>query len=138
MPSRRSFVVSAAGSVLAMVSGVAPAGASWRLSVGRARAHPEPRPGIDGSRVLAAADVAPRLKELFDQIRAIAEIVDGVRCHCGCADVPDMYSLLSCYEGTGMAQFCEVCQGEGRLVARLRGEGRTLAEIRKAVDDRFG
>ena len=49
-----------------------------------------------------------------------------------------MYSLLSCYEGPAMAQFCDICQGEGRLVARLRGEGRTLGEIRKAIDERFG
>ena len=100
--------------------------------------HPEPRPGIDGSRVLTRDQVAPHAADLFDQIRAIPHVVDGIGCHCGCGDLPGMVSLLSCYEGTGMAQYCQVCSGEGRLAARLHGEGRSLDEIRAAVDRRFG
>ncbi|MCI0434308.1 MAG: hypothetical protein L0271_11830 [Gemmatimonadetes bacterium] len=49
-----------------------------------------------------------------------------------------MYSLLSCYEEAGMAQYCNACQSEGRLVWRLHEEGRSLDEIRTAIDRRFG
>lgn len=99
--------------------------------------HPEPRPGIDASRVLPADQVPPRLVELYDQVREIPHVVDGIRCHCGCADRDAFYSLLSCYEEGGMAQRCGVCQGEGELVYRLHSEGRTLDEIRAAIDRRF-
>ena len=104
--------------------------------------HPTPRPGVTAARVLSAA----RLRELgtadaipaFDEVRQIPQLVDGIRCHCGCADTPGHYSLLSCYEGDGMAQHCEICQGQGRMAFRLGRAGRSLDEIRAAVDQRYG
>jgi hypothetical protein len=52
--------------------------------------------------------------------------------------MPGYYSLLSCFEGDAMARSCPICQGEGRLVARLHKEGKTLDEIRAAVDAKYG
>ncbi|HUH13353.1 MAG TPA: hypothetical protein VMK65_09595 [Longimicrobiales bacterium] len=100
--------------------------------------HPEPRPGIDASRVLRGDQVPPHAARVFDRVREIPHIVDGIRCHCGCADLPDIYSLLSCYEETGMARHCEICQGEANLAWTLHGQGKSLAEIRIAVDERYG
>ncbi|HSM59160.1 MAG TPA: hypothetical protein VK849_00125, partial [Longimicrobiales bacterium] len=102
------------------------------------RAHPDPRPDVDASWVLARDKVAPHAVELFDRIREIPRVVDGIRCHCGCGDLPDMYSLLSCYGESGMAQYCEICSGAGRIAARLHADGRSLDEIRDAIDRRFG
>ena len=102
--------------------------------------HPTPRPGITGDNVLSKAQLAdyPKLVPLFDSIRAIPEVVDGIRCNCGCTNPPKFYSLLSCYEGEGMARECRVCQGQGQLAARLHREGKTLDEIRVAIDAKFG
>jgi hypothetical protein len=103
--------------------------------------HPDPRPGVDGSKVMTAEQLvgAPHVIDLFDAIRKIPHIADGIRCHCGCAELEGYRSLLSCYEGPGaMATWCEVCQGEGRLAVRRHGEGQSLAEIRRAIDARFG
>ncbi|MEM7414575.1 MAG: hypothetical protein AAF389_03700 [Gemmatimonadota bacterium] len=100
--------------------------------------HPEPRPGVDGSKVLASDQVREDMVELFDGVREIPHIVDGLGCHCGCGAMPEMRSLLSCYEGIGMAQFCVICSGEGRLAVQLHAEGRSLQEIREAIDSRFG
>ena len=80
----------------------------------------------------------PGLRELFDGIRAIPAIADGIGCSCGCADVPGYYSLLSCYEGEAMATICPICQGTGKLAVRLHREGQTLDQIRVAVDAQFG
>jgi hypothetical protein len=101
---------------------------------------PTARPGITGARVLTAAQLekSPHVVPVFDAVRAIPEVVDGIRCQCGCASMPGYYSLLSCFEGDAMARTCPICQGEGRLVARLRKEGKTLDEIRAAVDAKFG
>lgn len=101
--------------------------------------HPTPRPGVDASRVLSADRLADDrdARAAFDQVRQIPQIVDGIRCHCGCAD--RLYSLLGCYEGEhAMAMHCQVCQGEGRLAYRLHRAGKTLDEIRAAIDDRYG
>jgi len=102
--------------------------------------HPTPRKGITGARVMTAARLAKSayLVPLFDAIRAIPEVADGIRCSCGCAELPGYYSLLSCYEGDAMATICPICQGAGRLTVRLHAEGQTLAQIRIAVDAQFG
>jgi hypothetical protein len=103
--------------------------------------HPAPRPGI------TAANIVPRemlnapakVLDTFDAVRAIPQIVDGIRCNCGCAGQPNYYSLLTCYEGkSAMALSCGVCQAQGTLAARLHAEGKTLDEIRSAVDAKFG
>jgi Protein of unknown function with PCYCGC motif len=103
--------------------------------------HPEPRPGIDASHVCPAETVRQHPKSIaaFDEARAIPEILDGIRCHCGCADQEGMRSLLSCYEGEdAMALECDICEGQARLAYRLHGKGRSLDEIRAAIDARYG
>jgi hypothetical protein len=102
--------------------------------------HPEPRPGIDASGVLTHDDLAdaPHAIPTFDKIREIPEIADGIFCHCGCAALPGYRSLLICYEDPGMAKWCEICQGEGNLTYRLHKAGKTLDQIRAAIDAKFG
>jgi hypothetical protein len=137
MADRRRFLTLMGGALTSLLAGAR----SGPLSILVARhrpGHPTPRPGIDGSRVLTAEQVGPALAELYDAVRAIPHVVDGIRCQCGCAEVPGMYSLLSCYEESGMARYCEICQGEGRLVSRLHGEGRALDEVRAEIDRQFG
>jgi hypothetical protein len=138
MSSRRAFISALSGAFL-LVAG-AP-GQAWGAVQRRSRQpHPEPRPGITADNVLTHEQLAnaPHAIDVFDLVREIPEIVDGIRCQCGCADLPGFYSLLSCYESDGMARYCPICQGEGRLVSRLHKAGKTLEEIRAAIDARFG
>jgi hypothetical protein len=37
-----------------------------------------------------------------------------------------------------MARHCYICQGEANLAFRLHSDGKTLAEIREAIDARYG
>ena len=101
--------------------------------------HPAPRPGITGANVLKKDQLNGNeaLITLFDSIREIPEVVDGIRCNCGCTNPPELRSLLSCYEGKGMARDCVICQGQGRLAVRLHKEGKSLDEIRAAIDAKF-
>lgn len=99
--------------------------------------HPTPRPGITGEFVLTRKDLerTPELIPLFDSIRKIPRIADGIRCTCGCSNMSiEFYSLLSCYEKNGMAVNCGTCQNLGRLVVKLKAQGKTLDQIRAAVD----
>jgi hypothetical protein len=103
--------------------------------------HPKPRAGITSARVLKAAqltDVEPEVIKIFDMVREIPQVADGLYCYCGCDEMPEHYSLLSCYEGDGMAQGCMICQGEGRMAYELHKKGKTLDEIRDAIDRNFG
>lgn len=105
--------------------------------------HPEPRKDYKPEHVLTADDLDgdEDLITLFDSIREHSTIVDGIRCHCGCADSEGMYSLLSCYEGNNsmkaMSKWCPICQGQGRLTIRLAKQGKSLEQIRTAVDVRY-
>lgn len=136
--SRRHFLALALG---ALASSFPFSGRLFALRLGRRPLdHPTPRAGITAAKVLTAEQLAdsPQVIPVFDSVRAIPEIVDGIRCKCGCADLEGFYSLLSCYEGDGMARHCPICQGEGRMAARLYKEGKTLDEIREAIDARWG
>lgn len=102
--------------------------------------HPTPRPDYTAGKVLAADQLGgdKELVTLFDGIRKIPQVADGIRCSCGCAELPGFYSLLSCFEGKdAMAKWCTICAGTGALVIRLHGRGRTLDQIREAVDARY-
>jgi hypothetical protein len=93
---------------------------------------------VDGSKVLKADQLhSPEAAPVFDLVREIPQVADGIRCHCGCAAAPGYYSLLSCYEEPGMAQHCEICQGQAKLAHRLHGRGWSLDGIRAAVDAAF-
>ena len=135
--SRRGFVAALAGGFLPflMADPVRASSSGGRPGAFHAK-HPDPRPGIDASHVLPADKVGADVRELYDHIREIPQVADGIRCQCGCAELDGFYSLLSCYEESGMAEECVVCQGVGELVYRLHTAGRTLGEIRTAVDRR--
>ena len=135
MPTRRRFL-STSSAVLAAL--LVPRRVLRAATLGP---HPTPRPGITGAKVLTKAQLAdrPKLVSLFDEIREIPEVIDGIRCNCGCGGHEGFYSLLSCYEGSdAMARDCRVCQGQGRLAARLHKVGKSLDEIRMAVDAKYG
>ena len=102
--------------------------------------HPTPRPGITGAKVLTREQLGddPKLVAVFDGVRAIPQVIDGIRCNCGCASTPGYYSLLSCFEGDAMARTCPICQGQAKVAVRLRKEGKSLDDIRVAVDAQFG
>ena len=115
--------------------------AACRRSLRNGGPHPDPRPGIDASHMARPELVRehPKAVAAFDEARTIPEILDGIRCQCGCSDAPGMRSLLSCYEGDdAMAMDCEVCEGQARLAHRLHGKGRSLDEIRAAIEARYG
>jgi hypothetical protein len=99
--------------------------------------HPDPRPGITGEAVLPDDAVPERSRAAYRVARKIPGILDGLYCHCDCAERDGLRSLLSCFEAK-MATTCGVCRGEAVLAGRLHEQGKTLDEIRAAVDDEYG
>src|SRR5687767_6795096 len=130
--SRRGFFTLLPGVLLAVSTREA-----WARTFGAPGGpkHPTPRRGIDASNVMAAKDVhGEKARETFDLVRQIPQVVDGIRCHCGCAEMEGFYSLLTCFEKDGMAQHCDVCQGLARLAHRMHRAGKSLDQIRVAAD----
>jgi hypothetical protein len=110
-----------------------------RAAEARTPKHPTPRPGITAARVLSDSRLTEKsAAPAYAMVREIPQVVDGIRCNCGCADLEGFYSLLTCYEQGGMAQHCVICQGQARLAHKLHGEGWSLNGIRKAIDAEFG
>jgi hypothetical protein len=138
--ARRDFLAAAA---IALAARVARADALARVHAPSHAEpkHPTPRPGVTAAKLPSSEELAdtPDAIPAFDMVRQIPEIADGIRCTCGCAERPEYYSLLTCYEGTdAMARHCTICQGQGRLAFRMHGQGKSLDEIRKGIDARFG
>lgn len=140
MISRRAlleWVLSGAAGLLALVALPRPGRAAGALLP-----HPEPREGITGEEVVSAAQLRTEghpdeVIELFDGIRAMPEVADGLACYCGCALMGNR-SLLTCYSPTGMARGCAICQGEARIAIGRHAEGQSLEQIRGAIDARYG
>ncbi len=104
--------------------------------------HPEPRPGITGERVLTPEALgSPREKDVlpaYEYARTYPGVFDGLACACGCTEHgPAHRSLLVCYE-TKQPTGCWGCRSEAKFVAEMAKEQKSLAEIRAAVDKKFG
>jgi hypothetical protein len=130
--SRRSALVRLAACVAAPLATVA----ARRLPTAPTH-HPDPRPGITAEHVLPDDKVDAKTRDAYAAAREIPEVLDGIYCHCDCADRhSNLRSLLSCYE-TEMPMSCGVCAGEARTALRLHRQGKSLDEIRAAIDRQF-
>lgn len=100
--------------------------------------HPEPRAGVTAELVLPESDLPDRrrVREAYAAARTHPELFDGVYCACRCDKSMEHRSLLSCFESRQPIG-CMACRDEAELVARLARDGRTLEEIRRAVDEEF-
>jgi hypothetical protein len=132
--SRRQFV--AVPLVLALSGMRWPFGYSGKH---RGAKHPDPRPGITAEKVLPASHFSekPRAAKAYDMAREIPEVLDGLHCHCECDGSMGHRSLLSCFESE-QASGCHLCADEMRLAHKLHKEGKSLDDIRNAVDEEFG
>ena len=134
MGNRRDFLKRASLGAIALA-------AARPSPVGAAVVHPEPREGIDASGVLTAEDLpgfSEDIHAIYDMVREMPHIADGLGCACGCSLMPHYRSLLTCYHEQGMAMGCPICQGEARLAYRRFKEGQSLDRIRRAIDARYG
>ncbi|MDB4907697.1 MAG: hypothetical protein JWO05_2481 [Gemmatimonadetes bacterium] len=101
--------------------------------------HPEPREGITAEHVLPDAKLPDRkrVRGVYAFARQYPVLFDGVFCACRCRDSMGHRSLLACYE-SDQATGCNGCIEEGELVGKLAGQGKALADIRRAIDSAWG
>jgi hypothetical protein len=101
--------------------------------------HPTPRPGITAAGVLPPSLVPnePGALEAYAAARRVPQVLDGLYCHCHCSQTVGHRSLLTCFQ-TEHGAACDICQGEAMLADELAAKGASLADIRRAIDGRFG
>lgn len=101
--------------------------------------HPAPRAELTAEDVAPSSRYAayPRVAEVYEMAARIPTVLDGLYCHCDCSKHSDHRSLLTCFQDDHGAA-CDVCLTEAALAYRMTGEGRSLNEIRKAVDGLYG
>ena len=125
--------------VVAGAALVALAGVLFLQQSASASPHPTPRPGITAAKILPDAAVPhnPGALEAYAAARSAAATLDGVYCHCDCSKHAGHRSLLTCFEGEHGA-YCDICMGEAMLASGMAKQGRSLTEIRTAIDRQFG
>ncbi|RCW45645.1 PCYCGC motif-containing (lipo)protein [Paenibacillus prosopidis] len=95
------------------------------------------------------SDYTPHTSELYAAVNDHAHIMSGINCYCGCMDGVAVEtphdSLLRCYvaehpadEGsvtwTSHSTSCGICKKEMEDVIALSKQGKTVDEIRDAID----
>jgi hypothetical protein len=125
--------------IVILLAAVVAAGVWMLLTPRTATAqHPTPRAGITAEKVLAAANFAqPDVAQTYAQAKEIPEVLDGLYCHCDCHIHAGHRSLLTCFESEHGAG-CDICLGEARLAHEMHKQGKSLQEIRIAIDAQFG
>ena len=100
--------------------------------------HPAPRSDLTGAAV-ASADryvTYPRVAQVYEMAAEIPEVLDGLYCYCDCSRHSNHRSLLTCFQDDHGAS-CDVCLNEAETAYRMTSEGRSLKEIRAAVDEMY-
>lgn len=120
----------AAVALVGIVAIVSPHGASGQ--------HPTPRADAattQARQIMPASTYAsyPRIAEVYREAALVPQVLDGIYCYCDCERNMGHYSLLDCYKSDHAAG-CDVCLSEGALAYRMHQEGKTLDQIRSAVD----
>jgi hypothetical protein len=68
--------------------------------------------------------------------KEIPGVLDSLYCYCECKKNFGHKSLLSCYVDDHGA-YCDICMEEAFMAYELHKQGKSVAEIRRAVDGRY-
>ena len=86
----------------------------------------------------------PMTEEAYQYALYHPQVIEWMPCYCGCVKL-DHRSNLDCYLKQGQptefeqhASFCGICVQTTLLAKQLSDQGKSLQEIRQAVDQQFG
>lgn len=101
--------------------------------------HPDPRLDLPAAEIRPTSryEGYPRVARAYAMAAAVPDIVDGLYCHCHCAEHSSHYSLLECFQ-TDHAARCDICMSEATIAYEMTRDGTSLDAIRDEVDRTFG
>jgi hypothetical protein len=86
--------------------------------------------------VLSTENIFGNAKMGYMAAKRIPEICSKLFCYCGCDLTDNHGSLLDCFTSDHGVD-CNICQEEALLALKMQTEGKQLAEIQKAVDQKY-
>ncbi len=79
----------------------------------------------------------PRVQATYKHAKKVPEVLDGLHCYCECGMHSGHYSLLDCFKSEHGAG-CDICLTEAAMAYDLHNQGKSLHQIRTAIDNVFG
>lgn len=132
----------------ALVLGCLAIAAAGCRDVPRATAGDTPTPAVAAAPAVPV-DVLPanrvldpqrftdrRTRAAYTAAKQYATVLEKIYCYCRCKENIGHRALVECFE-TDHAEHCDACQMEAVVAARMSAEGKTPAEIQKAIDAYF-
>lgn len=94
------------------------------------------------------ADYSNLTRTLYAEVGSVKDILKQINCYCGCMEEEDKMhdSLYRCYiaeEKDGKVTWtdhsagCGICLEEVQDIVKLHKEGKSVDQIRQAIDDKF-
>jgi hypothetical protein len=75
----------------------------------------------------------PQQRAAYAAAKKYAQVLEQLYCYCRCKENIGHRALVQCFEsdhGSG----CDICMTEAMIAARMTEQGRSPAEIQKAID----
>jgi len=101
--------------------------------------HPAPRRGVGAEKVADSEPYGryPRIASIYRGAAENPQLLDGLYCHCECAEHAGHYSLLECFS-SDHAAMCDVCLNEAETAFEMSRNGADLEVIRTGIDGVYG
>lgn len=94
------------------------------------------QPKSNADRVLPPENYFGQAQAGYEAAKLNADVCAKLFCYCGC-DMTDGHSaLLDCFTSDHGVD-CEICCTESILALQLKKQGKSLAEIQKAIDQKY-
>lgn len=79
----------------------------------------------------------PQIRNAYAAAKQYAHVLERLYCYCRCKENIGHRALVECFESDHGAH-CDVCMTEAIMAARMTEQGKTPAEIQKAIDAYYG
>jgi len=91
---------------------------------------------VEAKEVIAPEKFSGAVAEGYKAAQRAKDVCSKLFCYCGCDLTDEHTSLLDCF--TSMHGIdCAICQEEAIIACGMKEQGKTLAQIQKAIDEKF-
>lgn len=86
--------------------------------------------------VIAPEKFSGPVAEGYRAAQKVPDLCAKLFCYCGCDKTDEHTSLLDCFTSMHGVD-CPICQEEAVIACKMKEQGKSLSQIRTAVDERF-
>ncbi len=91
---------------------------------------------VNAKEVISPEKFSGDIAEGYRAAQKAKDICSKLFCYCGCDLTDEHTSLLDCFTSMHGVD-CAICQEEAIIASNMKEQGKTLAQIQKAIDDKF-